>query len=830
MVFDIDNTTVMEEATFPLVTLRTEGEIINLLHGYSSNLDADSIREALTPIGPDQTFEVIIDQKNYDIKKLNFEIREFTQNKLVEKGSVSVFDEDGEEKVAKIRLDSELINDKDYAVKITLITSESRKMYFYHRIKKNNNTYLSEKIDFVMEFHEAIKDKEKAEEYSKYLEPDGSKENTTLSNININSNFDLVTWGKLKPEFITEVVPTVVENYPDIASVMLEYIISANVSGVPETYYVKEYYRIRYSSDRMYLLNYERRMEALFDTKLASVSKNQLKLGITSDPSTPHLSSADKKKFAFIRNRELWFYNLEVNEIVRVFSFRQDDTDYIRDIYNQHDIKILNMDAEGNVDFMVYGYMNRGQYEGRVAIVLYEYIQDEGRIEEKVYIPVDEPYQTLKENLGAFYYINSLDVFYFHLYNSIYAYDLITKQLTELADNTRKNDVLAFYQEGYVVWQESSNPRDANNIKIMNIETGDIQLINASTGYKILLLDRIDSNLIYGYAEQDGITILADGTTVVPISKIEISTIGRDILKTYYKDGYYITSIEVKNNIIELYRATEQNINGKKIFTTTTSDYIMNQSVEKTPYLSVETRITEASLTEYYIGIPSGFVMEEAPKALTTVNTVISEDPTLRLPKNRHDIIEDDTAQAKPKQFHTYVLGELEVSYEEAADAITRADQGVGVVLTDRNQLVWERGVKASKNVISGFESMDISAAKNSIEGSIKILARYLGNNIANESLDVNNVSVYEILAQNLTKDPVRLTGVTLDQVLYYVSKGKPVIAMTGHSDAVLIYGYDAYNIFMVDSNQGKTVKMGIQDSTQLFEKAGNIFISYLDK
>jgi uncharacterized protein YvpB len=58
------------------------------------------------------------------------------------------------------------------------------------------------------------------------------------------------------------------------------------------------------------------------------------------------------------------------------------------------------------------------------------------------------------------------------------------------------------------------------------------------------------------------------------------------------------------------------------------------------------------------------------------------------------------------------------------------------------------------------------------------------------------------------------------------VSKGRPVIAMTSSTDAVLIYGYDAYNIYMIDPKQGKAVKKGIQDSTNLFENAGNIYIS----
>ena len=33
----------------------------------------------------------------------------------------------------------------------------------------------------------------------------------TLAQINIHSSFDLITWGGLRPNFITDVIPTVVE-------------------------------------------------------------------------------------------------------------------------------------------------------------------------------------------------------------------------------------------------------------------------------------------------------------------------------------------------------------------------------------------------------------------------------------------------------------------------------------------------------------------------------------------------------------------------------------------------------------------------------------------
>jgi uncharacterized protein YvpB len=121
---------------------------------------------------------------------------------------------------------------------------------------------------------------------------------------------------------------------------------------------------------------------------------------------------------------------------------------------------------------------------------------------------------------------------------------------------------------------------------------------------------------------------------------------------------------------------------------------------------------------------------------------------------------------------------------------------------------------------------MDLSSSQDSLETCVKLLIGYMGIDIDSKVLDLNNISVIQILNQYSTGEAIRLTGASLEQVLYHVSKGRPVIAMTSSTDAVLIYGYDAYNIYMIDPKQGKAVKKGIQDSTNLFENAGNIYIS----
>ncbi len=56
---------------------------------------------------------------------------------------------------------------------------------------------------------------------------------------------------------------------------------------------------------------------------------------------------------------------------------------------------------------------------------------------------------------------------------------------------------------------------------------------------------------------------------------------------------------------------------------------------------------------------------------LTTVNTIIFDDPTLRLPKDGENI-------SNEKQYYAYIMGEIEETYKEAAEAINAAGQELG--------------------------------------------------------------------------------------------------------------------------------------------------------
>ena len=64
--------------------------------------------------------------------------------------------------------------------------------------------------------------------------------------------------------------------------------------------------------------------------------------------------------------------------------------------------------------------------------------------------------------------------------------------------------------------------------------------------------------------------------------------------------------------------------------------------------------------------------------------------------------------------------------------------------------------------------------------------------------------------------------------MLYYVSRGYPVMAMTGEGNAVIITGYDAKNTILYDPKEERVYKYGLNDSKNLFEHAGNRFVTYV--
>lgn len=556
-------------------------------------------------------------------------------------------------------------------------------------------------------------------------------------------------------------------------------------------------------------------MTSVFDTNTKEPMSGDIKLGTTGNEDIEIFNNKESTRFAFVFNKELWCFNQFDNSRIKVFSFRQNESDYIRDTYDQHDVKIINMDEDGNIDFLVYGYMNRGAYEGYVGIVLYRYYHLDNRIEELTYIPVNINYQFLKEIIGEFNYVNESDVFYFHLNDSIYAYNLTTKQMEEVVTGIDLNNFV-FNQEGkYIAWEEYGGEDLPNKIVIYDLENQDKQEIKTEGSTVISLLGVIGKDLIYGVADTGDIVTNVEGRKEILMNKLIISNSEGDILKDYEGGQYYITGIEVETNVITVKRASKTTDEDQASVTPVWDDNILTNTDLSESDIELVEKDSDNSLKVMYI-TSSAFSEEIFYEYKETVNTIVTEDTTLRI----------DKGIEYPGKYIVYAKGDVKGIYEDAGEAIIEADQEVGLVFDLNQHKVWERGFTKSANEIEDIKLDEPVSLDNSFNACAEVLVKYKFNNV---NID-NNTNGYDLLVDYFEDSYINLTGASLDQILYFVSEGRPVIVKTGPNNYGVIIGYNSNNISIFDPIAKSSRNINKETANSQFSQEGNVFISYSEE
>jgi hypothetical protein len=199
-----------------------------------------------------------------------------------------------------------------------------------------------------------------------------------------------------------------------------------------EYYNVEEFYRLRYTPTRTYVLNFERRMNQIFRNENNFLLGNTgILLGIR-DNNVEYQADDSGNCISFVQEGELWSYNRASHSITKVFSFRGDEGIDARENWNQHDIDIIQVDEAGSIAFVVSGYMNRGEHEGQVGVAVYHYDGISHTIEEEVFIPTNRSYEVLRAELGELKYVNEQKMFYFMLNDNVYKIDMNSFKVSTL--------------------------------------------------------------------------------------------------------------------------------------------------------------------------------------------------------------------------------------------------------------------------------------------------------------------------------------------------------------------------------------------------------------
>ena len=803
----------MAPATLPVITMESGGVACNELHGNTVEMDVAYQKDTVTMLGAGRQADFTVDTYGREVTGISMEVRSIDGSRLIENGEVTGWEAGGKSFPVTLTLKDLIDTNTQYSLTVILELEGEQKVYYYTTILWNDDLHIAEILEFASDFHGKLYDKEAAKELTKYLEPNSKlTDNGTFHKVNIHSNFQQITWGNLDPAQEGAASLRLVQVNGNIASLLMDFIVSTG-EGKNKIYYsVEEYYRVRYTSERMYLLDYERTMTQIPDTG-RMYANDKILLGIT-DENVDMMESTDGNTVVFSDRGQLLCYNAVTNGLTVIFSFYDEDNADCRTLYDHHGIKILDVDEGGNVKFAVYGYMNRGRHEGETGIQILSYDNTLNTIEEEVYIPYSKSYSVLKDEMDQLLYRNRQQHLYFFLENGVYDVDLENRSAEQLVSIRQDDSLQVSENHEIIVWQEGDDINHSDQLNVRNLNTGEQTVIRAEDGDAIRPLGFMGEDIIYGVARESDIRTENSGQIFYPMYKVCISNSSGASLKEYGQEGIYVVGCTIESNQITLSRL-QRTENGS--YQEILDDQIMNNVEEEAGQNKVVTANTD--IYERYVQIQTKSSIDtKTIKVLNPKEVVFEGGRELEL----------DAVSEVPRYYVCNAYGVCGI-YSAPGTAVKEAYDTSGIVTNDRGVTVWLKGNRVSRNQIMAIKEESVTEQKNSLAVCLDNILRHAGITRNTEYDLAQGKTATTILSENMTGVQVLdLSGCTLDAVLYYVNQDIPVLAILEDGEAVLVTGFNEFNVVIMEPSTGKLYKKGMNDATAWFAENGNHFITYM--
>lgn len=796
----------MGSATLPRVSFTTEGYEVNSLPGYKEDMVISSMRDTVTPVSNYQ-LDMNIDRYDAVVESLTWQVYTLNGEECIQEETIK---DVGDSVSMRFSAESTMIAER--VLKVTLHL-EDQDVYYYTRIMDASEANYKTCMDYARNFLETEMNKDKADSLSGIIEPSSEGNNTTLQTVTIHSDIDHVTWGDLKPDISGDVRWEVLECNTNYTSIQLAY--SVRCAGVTEDpdalYNVKEFFRIRVVGDNTYLLDYKRTMNQMFDGAEKSLSQKGISLGIAPLDLEYEINS-EGTIVSFIQNNELWNYDKENDGLSLVFSFASSESRDVRNLYDQHDIRIVSVDKKGNTIFTVCGYMNRGTHEGRSGAAVYYFDAEKNSVEEKAFVPSSKGYAVIKEEFGKYvYYSSKSDRLYVMMDGTLYCVDMNEDTREVLVRGLEAGQYTASEDGHLIAYQSGGELNQCQKITVLNLQTGKSFDVTTEGSEYIRPVGFIRNDFVYGTLRAEDAGHTTAGQSVYPMFKLDIVNQKQEIVKSYEVQDIYILDTFISDNMLTINRVSK---NGD-IYTAAASDYITNNEEEAESNIRLEAYTDEVRQQVVRLTYEDG-IQDTDAKLLKPKQVLFDKPMTVKF----------DEAETTGK-YYVFALGELQDVYNKASYAVKSADELNGVAVSSKQAYVWEQSNRPTVYEVDAMEPFTAGEGENTLAACLRQMLAKEGKEADVVTELANGTSPEEILDAHIGGEGLDLTGCTTEQILYTISRETPVIAMTGGDHAVLLIGYNKTNVAYLDPADGQRYSVTVETMEEMVSANGNTFIGY---
>lgn len=784
----------LDTATLPVITMHYDGLEFNALHGYTSPMEAQYMRDVITPLSSDRQLSISIYRYDNNIVGISYEVRSLDTARLIEDVSLEEWQVNDSDVTAVLDISTIPEKDEEYLLIIKLTTEKHGNIYYYSRIMEQSESEISAQLDFVNNFSLSTLDSAAFESYIGNLEISPSRDNTNLADVDIHSSFNNLTWGNLNVERVSQPVVSITEISGDTSCFQLKYKVRAkNDYDTYQYYNVTEFFRVRLGINTTYLYVYDRNVEQIFDPTEQNISKTRINLGLDSDLTVKYKTNSSGSFVSFVKDGSLWTMDMAENRIISIFSFEDMADGDVRMEYDQFDIEIISTDDNGDTLFLVYGYMEKGAHEGQVGVALYKYYYDNNSVTELVFVPSSKPYNILKDSVGKFAYLTEDNLLYFMIGDSIYTVTMDSNEYVQLVTDLRPGNYIINENNNILAWHENTTIYGADNIRVIDVDAKKDFTIKAGEGEYIKAIGFIENDLIYGTARISDVYTDASGNTIFPMYKIDVLLHTSDsnqeqTTETYAKDNVYISNITITDNILNLTRLSKDE-NGN--FTAIDDDKFVNRRAEGSDIVELTTITTELKKKECVLYF--AYTVTSSNKL-----SLVSTEAFSFISANKLDLNDGtDTGDI----YYVYAYGTLAASFTDLKSSIEYADENFGMVIESSGNIMWAKITKPDLAKLSDTSEL-ISKKYQSVEAMLS---------------DEGYISY-------------NLTGTSFANILYYGSKDIPVITYMENMGYVILSAYSSYQgvvdtLAFTSLTTGEITKMSYSDGLASVQASGNIFV-----
>ena len=777
------------ESSFPILYQIRDDKKINEMRGFVHERYNLVSNDTITILNRDRKLNLLIKNNGNRFNTLSYEVRDRTGNRLLERTRLEIYDDNRDNKNDETNITLNIQNlirpNTTYLLTIKLNIG-NKTIYYFTNIISRTTTNIDAAIYQVTDFTDRTFRPASASELVKYLETSINRDMREMYSVTLQQSFEQLTFANTGMKRISEYYYNIYQAQEFSYNIAVRYLTESTKTAHRGLFINRDEYVLRWDGTRWYYMKFNRHTEELLDLqdKPYNNDNNRFYLGVTNPTNLVKLESENKRFFAFCKSNEIYVYDNETKTMTSVFAHKITDENSFEKVSSNYDIKLMNIDDEGNVVYIIYGYNMSGRNEGNMGIDIFTYNATTNTSIENIFLPIYTTFQSLKYDMSRLCVFKNNSLI-FKSYNKVYSIDVDTSEMLTLADGFEETKFATSTNGRYFAFNNDKTGV-SKQINIYNIDESYVTEVNAVGDEYIEVVTFLNDDLFYGVFKDEDIWREAGKIIGRPSREIRVVNAVTGKEDVFSEEGSYFYNFVNQQNILRYNKYTREGTH----YTYKINDVIINNFMPEINdvYLFKE-ELTKDRLRIGYFEIP----MSRTEEMIYAKNNGISrkqiEEPALESYNEQEELI-----------YYVYDSGNLKGKIRILSDGVNEIRDNYGYVkLSDR-----------------------ITCYNRANKGNVSYLRQ--GNSIL-ENLENFEENVY---IKDNTMLVMNVTGITERDLEYYISLKQKVAVFKNDLFQFFITGYDNNN-YVLEYTNGDRILTPRIDVHEAIADGGYVIFAQLE-